>query len=232
MLIATTNPGKVREIRRALGGVVDLVTLADLSPIPEPEETGRTFAENAALKARVYARATGLPTVAEDSGLLIDALGGRPGVESARYPGRTYAEKFAGLYAELARSGAPRPWTARFVCALAYVAEPEAGGGAAERGGDAPVTDVGAVPVAHAPLMDVATMLAAPPLAFTTEGVIEGEIVPAPRGSFGFGYDPIFFYPPLGKTTGEMPDEEKLTVSHRGKAFRQFREWLESRKGL
>lgn len=98
LLIATTNPGKVREVRLALRGVVELLTLADVPPIPEPEETGHTFAENAALKARVYAWATGLPTVAEDSGLNIDALGGRPGVKSARYPGATYADKFRGLY--------------------------------------------------------------------------------------------------------------------------------------
>lgn len=205
MLIATTNPGKVREIRLALGTVSGpLVTLDELAgpagrargghpaPIPEPEETGRTFAENAALKARYYARLSGLPTVAEDSGLEIDALGGRPGVESARYPGGTYAEKFAGLYRELAETGAPQPWTARFVCSLAYVAD---------SGDLAPVT-------------------------YTTEGVVLGEIAPAPRGPFGFGYDPIFYYPPRGKTTGEMTDEEKLTVSHRGAAFRQFRDWL------
>lgn len=222
MLIATTNPGKVREIQRALGGIVELVTLADLSPIPEPEETGRTFAENAALKARVYAMATGLPTVAEDSGLIIDALGSRPGVQSARYPGETYAEKFAGLYAELAAAGAPRPWTARFVCALAYVEDVSAGGPVADGmpHGGAAVGPLADGPAASWPLT----------VAFTTEGVIEGEIVPAPRGSLGFGYDPIFFYPPLGKTTGEMPDDEKLSVSHRGKAFRHFRQWLLTRR--
>src|SRR4051812_14625215 len=120
MLIATTNAGKVREIQRALAGLnVGLETLADLPGIAEPDETGRTFAENARLKADYYARASGLPTVAEDSGLEIDALNGRPGVLSARYPGATYADKFANLYRELADR--PRPWTARFVCSLAFV---------------------------------------------------------------------------------------------------------------
>jgi len=120
LLVATTNPGKIREIRRALESVpVELVTLADIAAVPEPDETGGTFAENAAIKARAYAEASGLPTVAEDSGLAIDALDGRPGVASARYPGATYPEKFDGIYRELA--GRPRPWTARFVCALAFV---------------------------------------------------------------------------------------------------------------
>ena len=124
LLVATTNPGKIREIRDVLlerdGLPIPLLTLVDLSStIPAPEETGRTFAENAALKALAYARASGLPTVAEDSGLAIDALGGRPGVESARYPGRDYPERFVNLYRELAPH--PRPWTARFVCSLAFV---------------------------------------------------------------------------------------------------------------
>lgn len=119
VVIATTNPGKLREISDALAGLPGAWrTLADLPPVAEPEETGATFAENAALKARAYAAATGLPTVAEDSGLAIDAIGGRPGVLSARYPGPTYAAKFANLYAELAPH--PRPWAARFVCALAF----------------------------------------------------------------------------------------------------------------
>jgi XTP/dITP diphosphohydrolase len=188
ILIATTNAGKLREIRLALAGApVQLLTL-DKS-IPEPEETGATFADNATLKATYYAKRTGLPTVAEDSGLSIDALGGRPGVLSARYPGDTYAEKFANLYREL--TAHPRPWTARFVCALAFVANAH----------DGAVT-------------------------FACEAAVEGEIAPEPRGTHGFGYDPIFFYPPSGCTTGEMTDDQKLVVSHRGKAFRIFAGWL------
>ena len=192
MLIATTNPGKVREIRRVLAALsLELKTLADLPPFPEPEETGSTFAENALLKAKYYAQSSGLDTVAEDSGLVIDAIDGRPGVESARYPGATYPDKFANLYRELA--GHPRPWTARFVCSLAYVAAPGPNG---------------------------------TPLLFACEGTVEGEVAVEPRGAHGFGYDPFFFYPPYGRTLGEATDEEKLAVSHRGAAFRQFREWL------
>jgi XTP/dITP diphosphohydrolase len=192
MLIATTNPGKVREIRRVLDALpLDVKTLADLPPFQEPEETGGTFAENALLKANYYARSSGMATVAEDSGLVIDALGGRPGVLSARYPGASYADKFANLYLEL--SGHPRPWTARFVCSLAYVGAPGPEGS---------------------------------PVLFTCEATVEGEIAAAPHGTHGFGYDPIFFYPPYGRTLGEATDQEKLVVSHRGAAFRQFKEWL------
>jgi XTP/dITP diphosphohydrolase len=192
LLVATTNPGKIREIRHVLAGVaIRLLTLDDVPPIEAPDETGRTFADNAALKARAYAFGSGLPTVAEDSGLAIDALSGRPGVESARYPGRTYAERFENLYRELAPF--PRPWTARFVCSIACVA-----GGAA-----------GAV-------------------LYQGEATVEGEIAPEARGTNGFGYDPIFFYPPYGATLGEVTDERKIAVAHRGKAFRAFRTWLDA----
>jgi XTP/dITP diphosphohydrolase len=198
ILIATTNAGKIREIFDALEGVpVTLTTLADLPAAPaEPDETGRTFAANAAIKARAYAYATGLPTVAEDSGLVIDALGGRPGIHSARYPGATYDEKFRNLYRELATH--PRPWTARFVCALAFV-----------------VPDAAAADAASLPLM------------FSSEGTVEGEIAATPTGAHGFGYDPIFFHPPYGMTLGEVETTRKRIVSHRGAAFRQFRAWLE-----
>ncbi len=191
LLIATTNRGKIREIVSVLGDLpVELVMLADLPPMPVPDESGATFAENAAQKAGAYWRAAGLPAVAEDSGLEIDALGGRPGVESARYPGATYPDKFQRLYRELAPH--PRPWTARFVCALAFV-EREA----------APV--------------------------FQCQATIEGHIAPEPRGAHGFGYDPIFYYPPYGATLAEVTAERKLAVAHRGQAFREFRAWLARR---
>lgn len=194
ILIATTNVGKLREISNALDGLpARLLTLADIAPVPEPAETGETFADNALIKARAYARATALPTVAEDSGLAIDALDGRPGVLSARYPGATYPDKFTNLYRELAPHR--QPWPARFVCALAFVAPVD--GAVADRPAD-----------------------------FACEGVVEGQIAPAPRGSQGFGYDPIFLYPPFGATLGEVDTDRKLNVSHRGAAFRQFREWL------
>jgi XTP/dITP diphosphohydrolase len=195
LLIATTNPGKLREIRRILLPeavpplACELASLEDFPALPEPEETGSTFAENALAKAREYARRTGWPTVAEDSGLAIEALGGRPGVESARYPGATYSDKFAHLYRELAPH--PRPWRAKFVCSVAIVD---------------PASDA---------------------VLFTGEAAVSGEIVPAPRGSHGFGYDPIFFYAPYGRTFGEVSDAEKTLVSHRGQAFRMVRDWLE-----
>ena len=200
LLVATTNPGKLREIRHILASLpVDLKSLADVNAVAEPEETGQTFAENALLKAHYYAGASGLRTVAEDSGLVIDALDGRPGVESARYPGATYADKFAGLYREL--ESHPRPWTARFVCSVAYVVP-------GFRGSEVPGFKGSEV-------------------RFTCEATVEGEIANAPLGSFGFGYDPIFFYPPYGTTLGNVRDERKLAVAHRGKAFRMFRDWLQ-----
>ena len=118
LLIATTNAGKLDEIRGILGGLpVTLVTLADHRPITEPEETGSTFAENARIKARYYAGATGELTVAEDSGLEIDGLDGEPGVRSARFNGESYAEKFATIQYMLAERGTDTS-AARFVCAL------------------------------------------------------------------------------------------------------------------
>ena len=119
LLIATTNQGKLNEIRDILGALpLTLVTLADFPPVPEPEETGSTFAENARLKARYYVDATGELTVAEDSGLEIDALDGEPGVQSARFNGESYAEKFTTIQRMLAERRADSS-TARFVCALA-----------------------------------------------------------------------------------------------------------------
>jgi XTP/dITP diphosphohydrolase len=188
-LVATTNSGKLREIREILSDVqVELRTLADYAAIDPPEETGRTFAENARQKALYYAAATGAMTVAEDSGLEIDALGGVPGVESARYGGEasTYPEKFALVYRALAETGVTTS-TARFVCAIA-VAD-----------GDR--------------------------IVYQTAGTVEGSISPVPRGDGGFGYDPIFYYPPFGCTLAEAADR-KSSVSHRGKAFRNLRSWL------
>lgn len=187
LLIATTNAGKIREIRHLLAHWPDLLALKDLPPIAEPEETGATFAENAALKARYYARSSALVTVAEDSGLVIDAIGGAPGVHSARYPGTTYPDKFRNLYAAL--GAAPRPWTARYVCAIA---------------------------------------VAGPEVIYECEATVEGEIWPEPRGTHGFGYDPIFYFPPYGRTFGEVEDTEKLAVAHRGRAFRLLDDWLAS----
>jgi XTP/dITP diphosphohydrolase len=194
LLIATTNPGKIREIHGILSGApVVLATLEDFPRLPEPEETGATFAENARLKARYYSEQLGLPAVADDSGLEIDALGGAPGVHSARWHGTDYATKFAVIYRELGSRGLVTS-PARFVAQIA---------------------------VAHA---DV--------ILFEAIGVVEGEIAPEPRGQYGFGYDPIFFFPPYGCTLGEVDGERKAAVSHRGQAFRELRAWLSAGSNL
>ena len=207
LLIATTNEGKLREIREILHGLaIPIRSLNDFPPVPEPDETGSTFSANARLKAQAYAGATGMVTVAEDSGLVVDGLGGAPGVHSARYPGTTYPEKFANLYAALASH--PRPWSARYVCAIAVVdgrVVRHRSAGAKAEGAEAE---------------DVSVL-------FETVATVEGEIWPEPRGSNGFGYDPIFYYPPYGETFGEVNDTRKLAVAHRGMAFSSLRRWLE-----
>ena len=193
LLLATTNPDKLREIRRVLARIpVEIVTLGDLPQVRDPEETGTTFEENARLKALYYDAAVGNAeryTVAEDSGLVIDALNGQPGVHSARFlrPDASYPERFSEIYRRLAPHS--RPWVGRFVCAVAVV----------HRGA----------------------------LMYETTGIIEGWIADAPRGEGGFGYDPIFYYPPYDRTLAETSEEQKLSVAHRGQAFRQLAIWLE-----
>jgi XTP/dITP diphosphohydrolase len=194
LLIATTNQDKVREIRQLLAGLpLQLVTLAAYPGVAAPEEAGRTFEDNARAKAVYYAAATGELTVAEDSGLAIDALDGAPGVESARYGGvdLSYPDKFALIYQELRAKGtaADNGSTARFVCALALVQNGR--------------------------------------VVFETRGTVEGTIAPEPRGAGGFGYDPIFFYPPYGQTLAQAGDR-KAAISHRGKAFRALAAYLQS----
>lgn len=193
LLLATTNAGKLREIREVLRGLpFDVRALSDLPPIAEPEETGATFEENARAKALYYAGAAGGLVVAEDSGLEIDALDRAPGVYSARFAADvapTYPEKFAVIYRLLAERGAPNS-TARFACALALARPAE--------------------------------------ILFEARGTVEGCITSPPRGANGFGYDPIFFYPPFNCTLAELPQDRKSDVSHRGKAFRQLRDYLRS----
>jgi XTP/dITP diphosphohydrolase len=191
LLIATTNANKVREIRQLLAGAaVTILTLAEWPDVIAPEETGITFEDNARAKALYYAAATGALTVAEDSGLSIDALDGAPGVESARFGGveLPYPEKFS-LIAEALRAKGDPESPARFVCAVALVRDGQ--------------------------------------VLFETRGSVEGRISPEPRGSGGFGYDPIFYYPPYGQTLAEAGDA-KAAVSHRGEAFRALRIYLES----
>jgi XTP/dITP diphosphohydrolase len=187
LLLGTTNPNKVREIRPLLAGLpLDLVTLLDLAAIPEPEETGATFWENARIKALAYARASNVMVAAEDSGLAVDALDGEPGIHSARFMGATtsYPDRFQEIFRRLGT----RPRTARFVTALAVAR------------GDT--------------------------LLFETETTVEGEVALAPAGVHGFGYDPIFWYPPSQLTTAQMTDDQKAAVSHRARAFRDLRRWL------
>lgn len=202
LVIATGNAGKVREIRGVLDGLgLTLLSLADLDPVPEPEETGRTFAENARAKALAYASALGRVVVAEDSGLEIDDLDGAPGVLSARFghPGApSYPQKFELIYRMLRERTGRVDSRARFVCALAVAAP-----GGLERGA-----------------------ASSPQVVFEATGTVEGRIVEPPRGTGGFGYDPIFYYPPFGLTLAEVPADRKAAVSHRGKAFRKLREYL------
>jgi XTP/dITP diphosphohydrolase len=190
ILIATTNPGKLREIHRILDGVPhELTTLADFPDLPVAEETGSSFADNARQKALHYSALTGMVTLAEDSGFEIDALKREPGIYSARYlrEDATYDERFADLYRRVAEAGSDNR-NARFVCALAVA-----------RGGD---------------------------VLFETTATVEGRLADSAAGPNGFGYDPIFLYPPYGKTFGEVSDDEKTAVSHRGQAIRAFRDYL------
>ena len=191
LLLATTSWGKLLEQRKALEGLgLAIVSLRELATIAPPDETGATFRDNARLKALHYHRATGLPAVAEDAGLEVDALGGIPGVESARFLGTetSYAVKNARLL-ELLQDVSEADRTARYVSAVALADEGE--------------------------------------IVFEHEAACEGRIALEPRGAGGFGYDPIFHYPPFGRTLADVPEVVKLGVAHRGKAFRQLAGWLE-----
>jgi XTP/dITP diphosphohydrolase len=184
VVLATRNAGKVVELRRILAGLdVELVGLEAYPDAPEVEETGDTFAANALLKARALAAHTGLPAVADDSGLCVDFLGGAPGIRSARWAGEPSddARNLALVLEQLADAGEGLRG-AHFYCAAAAVVP-----GVGER---------------------------------VAEGRVDGTLLTAPRGTNGFGYDPIFV--PLGetRTTAEMSSDEKDAISHRGAAFR------------
>ena len=186
LLIATRNAGKMRELRRLLRGAPhEIVSLDDLGIEGEIEETGATFEENAALKAEGYGALSGALTLADDSGLEVDALGGAPGVRSARYGGAdapSDADRVALLLANLA--GTPdADRSARFRCVIAIAAP----GGRTR----------------------------------FYSGSCEGRIAAAPRGSNGFGYDPVFEFPELGKTMAELPEERKNALSHRARAAKK-----------
>jgi XTP/dITP diphosphohydrolase len=195
LLLATQNPGKVREIRRALEGLpLEVVGLADVLAGPAPRETGRTFSENARAKGLHYSRKWPGWTLAEDSGLEVDRLGGAPGVRSARFSGpRPSDEKNIRKLLRLLGPAPPSERGARFVCVMVL-----AKGGRAVR---------------------------------EFRGEVRGRIAAAPRGDAGFGYDPVFYCPRLRRTFAELPAEVKNGVSHRGRAVRKLRRFLERAAG-
>ena len=203
ILVATTNPGKLAEISAMLDLDIDWVSLADFPNINEVKEDGKTFAENALKKALGYAKQTGLWTLADDSGLVVNALGGEPGVKSARFSGfdrlttggekeknRTLLDhKNMQKVLGLLKDAPKEKRTARFVCCLC-LASPEK-------------------------------------ILIETEGKLEGLIAENQAGSNGFGYDPIFFVPKLNKTVAQLTAQQKNAVSHRGQALQKLKPQLE-----
>ncbi len=190
IVLATGNPGKLRELQQLLGETFDLIAQTELN-ITAAEETGRTFTQNALLKARHASAESGMPAIADDSGLEVDALGGAPGVNSARYAGvdATDDENNEKLLDALgARAAADR--MARFRSVIVFICTPD------------------------------------DPEPVIAEGVWEGRILDAPRGTGGFGYDPLFLDEGLGKTGGELDSDAKNRCSHRGKAARRLSELL------
>jgi XTP/dITP diphosphohydrolase len=187
VVLATGNPGKLRQFSELLGGTgITLLRQSDFG-IEPPEETGSTFIENALIKARNAARITGLPAIADDSGIEVDALGGRPGLYSARYAGENASdlENLQKMLREL-ENIPPEHRSARYRSVIVYVAD------------------------------------AADPAPLISEGVWEGSIAETPRGSDGFGYDPIFLPRDDTRTAAEMPAAERNPRSHRGQASRLF----------
>ena len=185
LLVATGNPGKAREFRRLLRDVpVKITSLEEVGCREEAEEVGDTFEENAIIKAKFYCERTGLLTLADDSGLEVDALGGEPGVRSARYGGPGYTDEGrVDLLLSNLRDVAWKDRTGRFRCVIA-------------------ITRPGG-------------------LVQTVDGAVEGVIGYEPRGANGFGYDPVFYLPRLGKTTAELSLEDKNELSHRGRAAKK-----------
>ena len=185
LLIATTSAGKLREWQNLLGDMpVQLVRLSDVGINFDVDETGSTFRENAVLKADAYGHASGILTLAEDSGLCVAALGGGPGVHSARWEGEDYSHKNALLIRLLE----------------------------------------GKIGQARACLYTCVVVLRHPDgRKWYARGEVRGQIATAPSGSGGFGYDPVFYIPRLGRTLAEVPVDEKDRISHRGRAARRIR---------
>lgn len=186
LVLATRNRGKITELKGLLSGFDIIIKgLDDFNPIPEVEEDGRTFEENAYKKASFTAKALGVPALADDSGLVVNALGGAPGVMSARYAGdgATDRENIIKLLREMKGK---TDWSARFQCAI------------------------------------VIALPAGPSVEF--KGECDGVIVQEAMGDMGFGYDPVFFYPPFNRTFAQIPIEEKNRISHRGRAMARLKE--------
>jgi len=194
LLLASQNAGKLAEMRALLAGLpFRVLSPAELGITQAPDETGTTFVQNATIKALYYCQASGRLSVADDSGLSVDALDGGPGLLSSRFGGEgaTDHDRNALLLQKL--TGVPEARRgAHFTCAV-VVARPAA------RGAE---------------------------VLFEAVETVEGRIADAPHGPNGFGYDPVFFYPPYGRTFGEVPSADKDRVSHRGKAFARLREFL------
>ncbi|MFT3746646.1 MAG: RdgB/HAM1 family non-canonical purine NTP pyrophosphatase [Pyrinomonadaceae bacterium] len=187
LLIATNNQGKVAELRGLITGLpFELLSLNDFLHVGEIEETGSTFAANAMLKASGYAKQTSNLALADDSGLEVDALDGRPGVLSARYGGEDmpFEAKMSLLLDEIEKKGNISR-KARFICSIA-IADPNG------------------------------------VILFSAEGSCEGKIAPSPRGSGGFGYDPLFIPDGFNQTFGELELSIKQSISHRSRAFQQI----------
>ncbi len=194
LVIATGNAGKLKELQALLADLnIEVISQRELG-VGDAEETGLSFVENAILKARHAARITGLPALADDSGLAVDVLGGAPGIYSARYSGAgaTDASNNEKLLQTLKEKRGDGPVAARFVCVLALVRH------------------------------------ANDPLPIICEGLWEGEILSAPRGDQGFGYDPLFWLPAENMSSAELPRERKNQLSHRGQALALLRQRLQT----
>jgi XTP/dITP diphosphohydrolase len=185
LVLATRNEGKIAEFKQLVADFdIEIRSLKDFGPIPPVNEDGETFEDNAVKKAHFTAKVLGFPALADDSGLMVKALGGMPGVHSARYAGEDASDEANNLKLLRAMEGESKR-EAAFMCIIAI-----------------------AVPTGPALIYEA-----------TCEGVIAQEL----RGSKGFGYDPLFYYPPLGKTFAELTTGEKNQVSHRGKAMAELK---------
>lgn len=190
LVLATNNEFKIREIKNILADLdIRIKTAADFPEFPDPQETGTTLEENARIKAAEICQATGIPALADDSGLEVNCLNGQPGVMSSRFagPGCSFADNNRKLL-ELMEGVAEDQRVARFRCVAALA-------------------------------------LADGDIRFF-EGTVEGRITTELRGREGFGYDPVFFFPELGRTFAEIPEKEKNRYSHRGRAFRRVADFL------